>query len=146
MRPRLPLRDAVSAGGIVWRRAGDGSVEIVVCGSRALDAWVLPKGTPDAGESMEQTALREVREETGLDVTLGEPLASISYWFTADGVRYRKRVSHWLMEAIGGDTANHDHEFDDVIWIPIGEAYRRVAYENQRGVIAEAARRLGVSV
>lgn len=145
MRSRLPVQDALSAGGVVWRRT-NGTVEVVLCGSRAGRAWMLPKGTPDPGETIEQTAIREVREETGLEVTLGEPLGAISYWFTFGGVRYHKQVFHWLMEPTGGDTANHDHEFDDVCWMPVAEAHRLVMYENQRGVIAEAARRLGVAV
>ena len=146
MSARLPVQDALSAGGVVWRRTPTGDVEVVVCGSRAEQAWMLPKGTPDPGEEIEETALREVREETGLEVALGEPLGAISYWFTFGGVRFHKQVFHWLMEPTGGDTANHDHEFADVCWMPLAEAHRRVLYDNQRGVLAEAARRLGVAL
>jgi len=146
MSARLPVQDALSAGGVVWRRTPTGDVEVVVCGSRAEQAWMLPKGTPDPGEEIEETALREVREETGLEVALGEPLGAISYWFTFGGVRFHKQVFHWLMEPTGGDTANHDHEFADVWWMPLAEAHRGVLYDNQRGVLAEAARRLGVAL
>ncbi len=140
-RGELPVEDAVSAGGVVWRH-GQGGLEIVVCGRRSDRSWMLPKGTPDVGESLEQTAIREVREETGLDVVLGATLPTIEYWFTMHGVRYHKRVHHWLMEPTGGDIANHDHEFDDVVWMPVDEALRKVNYANQRRVIAEAARTL----
>lgn len=140
-RDKLPVEDAVSAGGVVWRRDASGHIEIVLCG-RAR-AWMLPKGTPDSGETMEQTALREVREETGLEVVLGEPLPTIEYWFTMHGVRYHKWVHHWLMEPIGGDLANHDHEFEEAAWLPISDAIRAVHYQNQREVVIEAARRLG---
>ena len=144
-RGRLPVQDAVSAGGVVWRR-GEKRVEIVVCGRRADRSWMLPKGTPDAGESLEETAMREVREETGLEVELGATLPTIEYWFTMNGVRYHKRVHHWLMQPTGGDVANHDHEFDDVVWMPVDEALRKVNYSNQRQVIAEAAKTLDALV
>ncbi len=136
------VRDAVSAGGVVWRRAG-GEFEVVICGRGAERLWVLPKGTPDPGEAIEQTALREVREETGLEVRLGERLPSINYWFVAEGIRYHKFVHHWLMEPVGGDTGNHDAEFDEVIWVPVEEARQRLTYPNERRVLDEAKRVLG---
>jgi 8-oxo-dGTP pyrophosphatase MutT (NUDIX family) len=133
------VRDAVSAGGVVWRQ-GDGGVEVVLCGRKAEGIWVLPKGTPDTGESLEATALREVAEETGLQVRAIRPLTTIDYWFASGGVRFHKRVHHWLMEATGGDTAMHDHEFDVVEWVGIEEAQARLTYDNERRVVAEAAR------
>ncbi|MEO8540089.1 MAG: NUDIX hydrolase [bacterium] len=143
MNRRLPIQKAVSAGGVVWRRGPGEGVEVVVCGRRSDRVWGLPKGTPDADEKLEETALREVREETGLEVRLGERLHPIEYWFTANGVRYHKEVHHWLMEPIGGDVANHDHEFDDVRWLKAPEAYAMLTYEGEKGLVAEAARKLG---
>ena len=133
-----PVRDAVSAGGVVWRRTERG-LEVVICGRLRENRWVLPKGTPDAGETMEETALREVREETGLQVSLGPRLGSIGYWYAANGVRYHKQVHHWLMLPTGGDTAEHDHEFDAVEWLPIAEAQRRLTHPNERTILVEAA-------
>jgi 8-oxo-dGTP pyrophosphatase MutT (NUDIX family) len=141
-RRRLPIEDAVSAGGVVWRRGAAG-VEVVLCG-RNDGLRVLPKGTPDAGEAIEETALREVREETGLAVALGHSLGSIDYWFTSGGVRYHKVVHHWLMEPTGGDVANHDHEFDIVEWVPLSHANHALSYANEKRVLARAAERLGV--
>ncbi len=146
MSRRLPIEDAVSAGGVVWRRAAGGDIEIALCGRTSDNSWMLPKGTPDGDETLSETAIREVREETGLEVEPGPTLRTIEYWFTLHGVRYHKHVYHWLMEAVGGDVANHDHEFDVVAWMPIAEAHRVVNYENQREVIADAARELGVPV
>ena len=143
MSRRLPIQEAVSAGGVVWRRGDGNRIEVVVCGRRADRVWGLPKGTPDAGEHIEQTALREVQEETGLQVCLGERLHSIEYWFTAGGVRFHKRVHHWMMEPVGGDVSQHDHEFDDVRWLPAAEAHARLTYDGEKGLIAEAARKLG---
>lgn len=143
MNRKLPIQRAVSAGGVVWRRDARDGVEVVVCGRRSDRVWGLPKGTPDANERIEETALREVREETGLDVQLGERLGTIEYWFTANGVRYHKEVHHWLMEPIGGDVANHDHEFDDVCWIKASEAVEMLTYDGEKKLVVEAARKLG---
>ena len=137
-----PVKDAVSAGGVVWRSKGDDLIEIVLCGRRSESLWGLPKGTPDPGETIEQTALREVEEETGLQVRIGERVGTIEYWFTAGGVRVHKRVHHWLMEPVGGDVSAHDHEFDDVEWLEIGEAKARATYVNERRMIEEADRLL----
>lgn len=143
MNRKLPIKEAVSAGGVVWRRGKHERLEIVVCGRRSDRIWGLPKGTPDGDELIEQTALREVREETGLQVRLGEALGTIEYWFTSNGIRYHKQVHHWLMEPVGGDVSHHDHEFDEVRWMPAAEAYERLTYEGEKNLVAEAARKLG---
>ncbi|MGI8927270.1 MAG: NUDIX hydrolase [Tepidiformaceae bacterium] len=143
MTPRLPIKDAVSAGGVVWRREQGGRLEVVLCGRRADGLWGLPKGTPDPGEPLEQTALREVEEETGLLVKPGGRLGTIDYWFVSRGVRYHKYVHHWLFSPVGGDLSHHDHEFDDVNWFAIEEAFAAATYENERRIIAEAASVLG---
>ena len=132
---RLPVKDAVSAGGVVWRRSAAGAIEVVLCGRTEEKLWGLPKGTPDDGEAIEETALREVREETGLEVALGEPIGSIEYWFTAAGVRYHKQVHHWLMSPTGGDVSQHDHEFDAVGWFPLAEARKKLSYVNARRIL-----------
>lgn len=143
MSRRLPIQRAVSAGGVVWRKDPRAGVEVVVCGRRSDRVWGLPKGTPDANERIEETALREVREETGLDVQLGERLGTIEYWFTANGIRYHKEVHHWLMQPVGGDVANHDHEFDEVKWIRASEAVAMLTYDGEKNLVVEAARKLG---
>lgn len=145
-RSALPVQDAVSAGGVVWRRTTAGDVEVVLCGRTADRVWGLPKGTPDADEPIEATAIREVQEETGLKVEPGPRLGSIEYWFTSRGVRYHKLVHHWLMQPIGGDLADHDHEFDLVDWFPLGVACQMATYDNERRILTEAARLLGIDL
>ena len=124
MSRKLPIQETVSAGGVVWRRGLDDRVEVVICGRRSDRIWGLPKGTPDGDELIEQTALREVREETGLEVRLGESLGSIDYWFAANGVRYHKQVHHWLMEPSVATFRNHDHESRSAL-ATAPEAYAR---------------------
>ena len=103
----------------------DGRTEICL-GMRRRErngaSWALPKGTPSAGETAEQTALREVREETGLEVRIVDHVGAIEYFFTQDGVRIHKTVHYFLMEPTGGNLADHDHEFDEVRWVPLDEA------------------------
>ncbi len=135
---RLPVIDAVSAGGIVWRRDAAGGVEVVIGYQARERRWGLPKGTPDRGESLEATALREVAEETGLEVALGEKVGIIDYWFTREGRRYRKRVHHWLMTAHGGDFSGRDHEFDEVIWTSAGEALAQITFQTERSILEQA--------
>lgn len=104
--------------------------------------WTLPKGTPDPGETVEQTALREVAEETGLEVRIVEPLPSIEYAFVQDGTRIQKTVHYFLMEPIGGDLSRHDAEFERVRWVPFDEAPGLLSFATERELVAVAADRL----
>jgi 8-oxo-dGTP pyrophosphatase MutT (NUDIX family) len=128
-----------SAGGVVWRRGEEG-LEVLLCGRSAEKMWSLPKGTPEPGETLEQTALREVREETGVEVEQEGQVGEIKYWFSRpqEGVRYYKTVRHYLMRPIGGDPSFHDHEFDEVRWFPVEEALRLLTYQNEVRILRQA--------
>lgn len=134
---RLPVRDAVAAGGVVLRER-DGRLEVVIAGRSADGTWVFPKGQPGRAESPEETALREVAEETGLEVGIVAPLGSIDYWFASGGVRLHKVVHFYLMEATGGDVARHDWEYDEVRWVPVEEAQQVLSFENYREMLRRA--------
>ena len=138
-----PLRNAraTSAGGIV-HRAVDDVQQILLVHRRAPRLWALPKGTPDAGETILETALREVREETGIEVRAGEPLGAITYFFVRAGTRFHKTVHFFLMEPVGGNTELHDHEFDEVRWFQLEEALQIMTYATEREVVERAALRL----
>ncbi len=103
--------------------------------------WTLPKGTPNPGETTEETALREVGEETGLSVRILEPLDSIQYTFVQRGTRIHKTVHYFLMEPTGGDLAEHDHEFDEVRWMGFPEAARFLSFETERALVELARER-----
>jgi len=135
MREMERIEQLISAGGVVYR-SDSGQAEIVVCGRGSPRIWGLPKGTPDPGETREQTALREVREETGLNVTIEGFIGSIEYWFVgASGTRYHKAVHFYLMSATGGDLSLHDHEFDVVEWLPAEKALASLSYENEARIV-----------
>jgi 8-oxo-dGTP pyrophosphatase MutT (NUDIX family) len=142
---RLRAVTATSAGGIVIRHES-GRAWLVV-GSRRRDrdgwTWTLPKGTPKAGETREETALREVAEETGLEVRISAPLDSIEYWFIQSGQRIHKTVHYFLMDPIGGDLAGHDHEFEQVRWVTFAEASSMLTFETERSLVAQAALAIG---
>lgn len=138
---RLRTSTATSAGGIVIRYVS-GEPWLVV-GSRRRErdgrTWTLPKGTPNPGETREETALREVEEETGLAVRITGPLDDIEYRFVQSGTRIHKKVHYFLMEPTGGDLVMHDHEFDEVRWISFGAAATMLTFETERALVARAA-------
>jgi 8-oxo-dGTP pyrophosphatase MutT (NUDIX family) len=138
---RLRASTATSAGGIVVRF--DEGIASLVVGARRRDrdilTWTLPKGTPNPGETREQTAIREVAEETGLEVQITDVLDSIEYWFIRRGTRIHKTVHYYLMEPIGGDLSDHDHEFDQVRWVRFDEAPDLLTFETERALVARAA-------
>ena len=133
------VENLVSAGGVVYRW-DDGQLEIVLCGREEPVRWSLAKGTPNPGETMEATALREVREETGLAVQLEAPIGSINYWFadSQGNVRYHKTVHFYLMAPVGGNTQAHDPEFDVVQWFPADRALQALTYANEVEVLRQA--------
>ena len=134
---RLPVEMAVSAGGVVYRR-GEAGIEVVICGRDSDKVWGLPKGTPDPGETLEQAALREVSEETGLQVQIVDKIGVVEYWFAREGIRYHKWVHHYLMESTGGSTDDHDFEYDRVEWLPIEAAMKTLSFKNEIDMVAKA--------
>jgi 8-oxo-dGTP pyrophosphatase MutT (NUDIX family) len=134
---KLPVERAVSAGGVVYQRGREG-IEVVLCGRTSEGIWGLPKGTPDANESLEEAAVREVREETGLQVAIEAKIGTIEYWFAREGVRYHKFVHHYLMVTTGGSLEDHDWEYDRVGWFPLEEACKTLSYANEVEVVRKA--------
>lgn len=139
---KLKTSRAESAGGVVYR-LDDGVVEVVLVGRVEPETWGLPKGTPNKGETREETALRETREETGLQVRIVEPIDEITYWFVARQTRICKTVYYYLMRPVGGSTGEHDPEYDRVEWFPVDRALALMTYTNEADIVREAARRIG---
>ena len=140
----METRSEVSAGGVVYRRTDDG-VEMALAARRTRRGelvWGLAKGAIELDESDEEAAVREVREETGLEAAVESDLGDIRYFYVWEGVRVRKRVHFFLMRATGGDVADHDTEMEDVRWFPMRVARKRAAYRGEREVIERATAQL----
>jgi len=138
------MQDVIeAAGGVVWRNS-TGSIEVVLCSryqKGSIDLFVLPKGHVEPGETIEDAAVREVTEETGLVVRIGGvALPNIRYnvWSSESNKLCPKVVHFYLMTEIGGSLLDHDEEFDEVAWFPIAEAEKLLAYDNHRQVLAAA--------
>jgi 8-oxo-dGTP pyrophosphatase MutT (NUDIX family) len=135
----LRTEKVTSAGGVVLREGAEGP-EVLLCGRNGEKLWALPKGTPEPGETLEQAAIREVREETGVEVKPDGMIGEMKYWFSRpqEGVRYFKTVRHYLMRPVGGDPSLHDHEFDEVRWFPVQEGLRLLTYQNEVRILRQA--------
>ena len=123
-----------AAGGALWRPA-DGGIETALVHRPKYDDWSLPKGKPDEGEHLLETAVREVAEETGLDVVVGRRSVRTEYE-VAEGP---KRVDYWLMRVVGGAFEPND-EVDELRWLPVEEACALVSHAHDRAVLADLAR------
>lgn len=131
----------VSAGGVIYRRTRQG-VAVCLISTKGGTRWQLPKGKREEGESLEQTAAREVAEETGLTGRVGPRLDKIDLWFTwnEDGVavRHHKLVYFYLLEYTRGSTDDHDDEVEEARWFDAAEALARLTFPNERKVVERA--------
>jgi 8-oxo-dGTP diphosphatase len=131
-----PPATVLAAGGAVWRRRDDGEVEVLLVHRPKYDDWTLPKGKLYAGETVEEAALREVEEETGLRCRLGEELATSTY---EDRHGRPKQVRYWAMEPVGGRFAPNE-EVDEVRWLSPGRAADALTYPRDQAVLAALGR------
>lgn len=136
---RLKTVDETSAGGLVLDADHRNAAVIGRLDRRGRLLWSLPKGHIEAGETPEQTAVREVAEETGIHSRVLRPLGAIDYWFVAEDRRVHKTVHHFLLEALGGELSDEDVEVTEVAWVPLGELDGRLAYADERRLVRRAA-------
>jgi 8-oxo-dGTP pyrophosphatase MutT (NUDIX family) len=130
-----------SAGGLVVRRFR-GRPFVAAVRLKGGTVLALPKGHPDAGESTAEAAVREVREETGLQAEAVEKLGDVRYWYTSRDERVLKVVSFFLCRYRSGSVQNHDREVEGAEWIPLAEAPRLLAYGGEREMAAAALSRV----
>src|SRR5215210_7015890 len=145
-RPGRRLRrvDETSAGGLVVADdpvTGPRAALIGRTDRRGRLLWSLPKGHIEEGETPEDTAVREVAEETGIIGEVVAPLGIIDFWFVADGRRVHKTVHHFLLRAIGGALSDADIEVTEVAWVPLSELSGRLAYADERALVERAGGR-----
>jgi ADP-ribose pyrophosphatase YjhB (NUDIX family) len=139
-QPYAKRVDEVSAGGLVVDTTGKLGLLIGrkdlkdQSGKRIL--WSLPKGHIEEGETPEEAALREVAEETGIESAIEKSLGVIDFWFMAGGKRIHKTVHHFLFRESGGVLAAQESEVDEVAWFPLGEIIEKLAYPDEKKLIA----------
>ena len=133
--------DQISAGGVAFRWQG-ARPEIAIVSVKPKLRWQLPKGIVDTGESPQVTAVREVREEAGIETELIKLIETIEYWYRSvkygKPVRYHKFVHFYLLEYRGGDVSNHDHEVEESRWVSFDEALEMLDFKSERDVVEKA--------
>jgi 8-oxo-dGTP pyrophosphatase MutT (NUDIX family) len=135
---RPPVRE-LSYGGVVVRgEVADGTAEVAAIVPRGKRALALPKGGANPDEAPERTAMREVREETGLTATVRTSLGDVTYWYRRGGRRVRKTVRFFLCDFVEGSTDDHDHEVTEARWVPLREAVDLLTYPGEREMVARA--------
>jgi 8-oxo-dGTP pyrophosphatase MutT (NUDIX family) len=128
-----------SAGGVVMNDANE--VVVIVPTRRSADGsrvLALPKGHPDGEESSLEAALREVREEAGVQAEVVAPLGEVRYWYQRGGRRIAKVVEFFLLRYVSGDVGDHDHEVEQARWVPATEAVETLTYAGERDMVRRA--------
>jgi 8-oxo-dGTP diphosphatase len=140
-KAKLPILEQVSAGGVALKREADG-IKIAIVSVGSPERWQLPKGIVDPGETPEFTAVREVREEAGIEATIVAPLDTVEYWYVGNRgkqrVRFHKFVYFYLMVYNGGQVENHDREVNEARWVSLEEAQTMLAFKGERETVAQA--------
>jgi 8-oxo-dGTP pyrophosphatase MutT (NUDIX family) len=141
MTDKIVTKDQVSAGGVAFRRDGDTLHTVIVSVKPSL-RWQLPKGIVDPGETPEITAVREVREEAGVETELIRLVDTVEYWYQrvqyGNRIRYHKFVHFYLLRYTSGDVADHDHEIAESRWVTFEEAVEMLEFKSERGVVEKA--------
>jgi len=131
---------------VVDRTAGPPRVAVIGrVDRRGRLLWSLPKGHLEDGETAEDAAVREVEEETGIRGRVLAPLGTIDYWFVVDDRRIHKTGHHYLLEAFGGELSDEDIEVEEVAWVPLADLPERLAYADERRLVASAQSMLELS-
>jgi 8-oxo-dGTP pyrophosphatase MutT (NUDIX family) len=143
---KLPVRDQVSAGGVVFRGEKTG-IEVVIISVGGQNRWQLPKGLVDEGEKPEITAVRETREEAGVESEVVQHLETVEYWYAGleggERVRFHKRVHFYLLRYLAGDPGDHDWEVNEARWVQIDDATRQLTFDSERRVMERARQLIG---
>jgi len=131
----------ISAGGVVYRKKGD-EVEIVIISVGEQNRWQLPKGLIDKGEASAEAALREVREEAGIEAKIVSLIDKIEYWYyskaSSKRVRFHKYVYFYLLKYSAGNTEDHDREVNEARWVNIDVGRNMLAFKGEKEIVDKA--------
>ncbi|HET6371216.1 MAG TPA: NUDIX hydrolase [Nitrospiria bacterium] len=135
-----------SSGGVIFRER-DALIDVALIShhnQRGKIVWCLPKGTVEKGETLEETARREIREETGLEGRIIERVGEIQYWFFSkeEQARIFKTVHFYLLEYLSGSEKDHNYEVEEARWVPVQEALGMLTHDSERGILEKASRYL----
>lgn len=141
LQAKIATLDQVSAGGVAFRWK-DSEPELAIVSVKPKLRWQLPKGIVDPGESPEVTAIREVKEEAGVETDRLALIETIEYWYRSVNygkpVRYHKFVHFYLLQYRSGDVSEHDHEIEEARWVSFDEALELLEFKNEREVVEKA--------
>ncbi len=144
-----------SAGGVVYKNQKSkiknqkDQILILLAQHSQHHGWVFPKGLIGdhvEGDNKEETALREVKEETGAEGKIVKTLTPVTYWFVFEKDKIKKTVYYFLMEYVGGDITKHDNEMENVEWLSIEKVEERLTYKSDKKVWLEARELLASSI
>jgi 8-oxo-dGTP pyrophosphatase MutT (NUDIX family) len=139
---KVPTKLQISAGGVAFRKQ-DERIEVALISVGDEGRWQLPKGIVDKGESTEDAAVREVREEAGIDTEVVTRIDKVEYWYfwKEEGrrVRYHKFVYFYLLRYKSGDVGNHDREVNEARWVDINDAIEMLAFDSEKKIVQRAA-------
>ncbi|MCX8033863.1 MAG: NUDIX hydrolase [Thermodesulfovibrio sp.] len=134
------MKKAFSAGGVVYKFDGE-NLKILLIATNNGKVWALPKGLIEKDEEPKEAALREIKEETGVDGKIIDEVGVISYWFVLKNEKYFKRVKYFLVEYISGDI-NPDREVDTAQWFTPEEALKKLTYKNDKEILKKALEKI----
>ena len=141
MADKIVTKDQVSAGGVAFHQDGE-TLQTVIVSVKPSLRWQLPKGIVDTGETPEITAVREVREEAGVETELIRLIDTVEYWYQrvqyGKRIRFHKFVHFYLLRYTSGDVADHDHEIAESRWVTFEEAVEILEFKSERGVVEKA--------
>ncbi len=146
-KAKIVTLDQVSAGGVAFRRVKS-KIQIAIVSVKPSLRWQLPKGIVDPGETPEITAVREVREEAGVETDLLELIETVEYWYQrvqyGKRIRYHKYVHFYLLSYKSGEVSDHDHEVAESRWVSFDEAIEMLAFKSERGVVEKVQEKVAV--
>ncbi len=142
----MKTKKQTSSGGVIYKLTNNRVQVILIChhNLRGKLIWCLPKGSIEKGETLPETALREVREETGTTGRILEKIGQIQYWFYSrqEEMKIFKTVHFYLLEYLSGDEKDHDGEVDEARWVPLQEGLGMLTHSSERSILEKAARYL----